>query len=93
MLVQQLLSLTATAQKLYFESKAINRVAIGKNYAYKFSAKDSSGQAITYTCDNLPSWIHFDKTNNTLSGIAKRTGQNAIQLNAATKDPVVKQNF
>ena|GEM_PF-1387943 len=81
------------AQKITFVTKAPGRVAVGARYQYKFVAYDSLKQAINYTCAQLPPWLQLDKKTNTLSGIAKKAGQYPVQLNAVTKDTLIKQQF
>jgi hypothetical protein len=81
------------AQKISFVSKVINRVAAGSTYRYTVAAFDSLGRAITYSCINHPSWIKFNKASNTLSGLAKKTGQYLVKIDAAVEDTIISQYF
>ena len=87
------ISFISHAQKFSFVTKVVNRVKVGETYEYAFSALDSAGKKITYSCNKHPDWILFDKLNNSLVGTANKPGQYAIQLSAATADTVIKQNF
>ena len=81
------------AQKLFFTSTIVNRVAVNEKYTYSVAIKDASQKKIQFSCNNLPSWLSFDTKNNILSGIAKKTGQYAIQITASNGDTTLHQNF
>ena len=81
------------AQKLFFTSTIVNRVAVNEKYTYNVAVIDSSEKTIQFSCLNLPSWLSFDTKNNILSGIAKKTGQYAIQITASNGDTTLHQNF
>lgn len=85
--------LPAWSQRVSFITSPVNRVAAGAVFRYTFSAIDSAGQAITYSCAGLPAWIRFDKKTNTITGVAKKPGQFLIHLRAATSDTVARQDF
>jgi acyl-CoA thioesterase-1 len=80
------------AQKASFTSEPVKRVAINAKYEYRFSALDSAGNVISYSCE-IPSWLQFDKSANTLSGKTGKPGQYRVEISAATKDAVIKQQF
>ena len=81
------------AQKLFFTSTIVNRVAVNEKYTYNVAVKDASQKKIQFFCNNLPSWLSFDTKNNILSGIAKNTGQYDIQITALNGDTTLHQNF
>ena len=81
------------AQKLFFTSTIVNRVAVNEKYTYSVAVKDASPKKIQFSCNNLPSWLSFDTKNNILSGIAKNTGQYDIQITALNGDTTLHQNF
>ena len=81
------------AQKLFFTSTIVNRVAVNEKYTYSVAVKDASQKKIQFSCNNLPSWLSFDTKNNILSGIAKNTGQYDIQITALNGDTTLHQNF
>ena len=81
------------AQKLFFTSTIVNRVAVNEKYTYNVAVKDASQKKIQFFCNNLPSWLSFDTKNNILSGIAKNTGQYAIQITASNGDTTLHHNF
>lgn len=81
------------AQKLFFTSTIVNRVAVNEKYTYNVAVKDASQKKIQFSCNNLPSWLSFDTKNNILSGIAKNTGQYAIQITASNGDTTLHHNF
>ena len=86
-------SFVSKAQKLFFTSTIVNRVAVNEKYTYSVSVKDASQKKIQFSCNNLPSWLSFDTKNNILSGIAKNTGQYDIQITALNGDTTLHQNF
>jgi lysophospholipase L1-like esterase len=83
----------SNAQKVFFTSTIVNRVAVNEKYTYNVAVIDSSEKTIQFSCLNLPSWLSFDTKNNILSGIAKKTGQYAIQITASNGDTTLRQNF
>ena len=83
----------SNAQKVFFTSTIVNRVAVNEKYTYSVAVIDSSAKSIQFSCNNLPSWLSFDTKNNILSGIAKKTGQYAIQITASNGDTTLRQNF
>jgi lysophospholipase L1-like esterase len=83
----------SNAQKVFFTSTIVNRVAVNEKYTYNVAVIDSSKKTIQFSCLNLPSWLSFDTKNNILSGIAKKTGQYAIQITASNGDTTLHQNF
>ena len=83
----------SNAQKVFFTSTIVNRVAVNEKYTYNVAVLDSSEKTIQFSCLNLPSWLSFDTKNNILSGIAKKTGQYAIQITASNGDTTLHQNF
>ena len=83
----------SNAQKVFFTSTIVNRVAVNEKYTYNIAVIDSSEKTIQFSCLNLPSWLSFDTKNNILSGIAKKTGQYAIQITASNGDTTLHQNF
>ena len=83
----------SNAQKVFFTSIIVNRVAVNEKYTYNVAVLDSSEKTIQFSCLNLPSWLSFDTKNNILSGIAKKTGQYAIQITASNGDTTLHQNF
>ena len=86
-------SFVSKAQKLFFTSTIVNRVAVNEKYTYSVAVKDASQKKIQFSCNNLPSWLSFDTKNNILSGIAKNTGQYDIQITALNGDTTIHQNF
>ena len=86
-------SFVSKAQKLFFTSTIVNRVAVNEKYTYSVAVKDASQKKIQFSCNNLPSWLSFDTKNNILSGIAKNTGQYDIQITALNGDTTLHQNF
>ena len=86
-------SFVSKAQKLFFTSTIVNRVAVNEKYTYSVAVKDASQKKIQFSCNNLPSWLSFDTKNNILSGIAKNTGQYAIQITASNGDTTLHHNF
>ena len=86
-------SFVSKAQKLFFTSTIVNRVAVNEKYTYSVAVKDASPKKIQFSCNNLPSWLSFDTKNNILSGIAKNTGQYDIQITALNGDTTLHQNF
>ena len=86
-------SFVSKAQKLFFTSTIVNRVAVNEKYTYSVAVKDASQKKIKFSCNNLPSWLSFDTKNNILSGIAKNTGQYDIQITALNGDTTLHQNF
>ena len=83
----------SNAQKVFFTSTIVNRVAVNEKYTYNIAVIDSSEKTIQFSCLNLPSWLSFDTKNNILSGISKKTGQYAIQITASNGDTTLHQNF
>ena len=63
---------TANAQskKISFTSKEISRVTINTNYSYQFKAFDSNNNAITYAVTDLPAWLSYHPSSQTLPGKA-----------------------
>ena len=86
-------SFVSKAQKLFFTSTIVNRVAVNEKYTYSVAVNDASQKKIQFSCNNLPSWLSFDTKNNILSGIAKNTGQYDIQITALNGDTTLHQNF
>ena len=86
-------SFVSKAQKNFFTSTIVNRVAVNEKYTYSVAVKDASQKKIQFSCNNLPSWLSFDTKNNILSGIAKNTGQYDIQITALNGDTTLHQNF
>ena len=86
-------SFVSKAQKIFFTSTIVNRVAVNEKYTYSVAVKDASQKKIQFSCNNLPSWLSFDTKNNILSGIAKNTGQYDIQITALNGDTTLHQNF
>ncbi|HEX5154232.1 MAG TPA: GDSL-type esterase/lipase family protein [Parafilimonas sp.] len=84
---------TAQSKKLSFTSKEISRVAINTNYNYPFNAYDSNNNSIMYTVNNLPAWLHYNASSQTLSGKALKAGQYLISINAFTKTDTAHQPF
>jgi len=86
---------TANAQskKLSFTSKEISRIAISTNYSYQFKAFDSNNNAIAYAVTNLPAWLSYNQSSQTLSGKALQAGQCPVDIVAYTKTDTVHQTF
>ena len=88
-----IVSYPGKAQQLVFTSNPVTRVLSGKVFRYTFSAIDSMGKAISYSVDNLPSWIQYEKNTQTISGTTDKAGQYLVTIRAVTEDTVVGQNF
>ncbi len=79
--------------KLQFISKENERASIDYTYHYNFNAFDSSGNTISYSVGELPSWLRFDIVDRSLSGKPVQPGQYMIHLLASTEDTIVHQRF
>lgn len=90
---QIIIAFFSNAQRVSFTSTIISRVEANKKYVYNIIVNDSSPKTIKFTFNNLPSWLSFDSKNNILSGIAKKTGQYAIEISASNGDTIIHQNF
>ncbi len=84
---------TAQTKKLSFTSKEISRVAINANYNYQFKAFDSNNNVITYAVNNLPAWLSYNSSAQTITGKALKAGQYAVDIIAYTKTGTTHQQF
>jgi hypothetical protein len=66
------------------ESEPNTLVRVGETYLYQLTATDDDGDALSFTAENLPSWLSFVTASNTaiLSGVPAQSnkGSHAIVL-------------
>jgi lysophospholipase L1-like esterase len=79
--------------KISFITKEKSRVAVHTLYSYKFQALDSNQNHLYYSVKKLPSWMHFDASTNSLSGVSKKTGQFPVQIFATDGKDTTSQQF
>lgn len=83
----------AQPKKLFFVSKEINRTELNANYNYQFKAKDSAGNSIAFSVNNLPGWLKYNESGKTISGKPVIAGQYFIDITAFTKTDTAHQRF
>ncbi|CAN5190994.1 hypothetical protein BH11BAC6_BH11BAC6_14710 [soil metagenome] len=90
-----LLFINAYAQpgKIDFTTKEKTRAAVNENYYYRFKAKNSANDPITYTVKKNPEWLSYNEGSQSFSGKTTKAGQYLVQLLAATKTDTAFQNF
>lgn len=83
----------AVHSTLHFTTKENDRVSIDSLYKYQISAADSSGNSISYSVEELPWWLKFNKENHSISGKPAKPGQYMIHIVASTDDTTIHQRF
>src|SRR4051794_15625090 len=51
----------------------------GEKYSFQPSASDTSGDALTFSIENMPSWATFDTSNGVLSGTPSASNVGSYQ--------------
>lgn len=92
-LQQMAVSQNSAHSKLQFTSTAKNRIYVDSTYYYQLSAIDSSGNAFTFAVGDLPTWLHFNKEDHSISGKPLKAGQYLVHALATAADTVVHQYF
>ncbi|MBV9961972.1 MAG: putative Ig domain-containing protein [Parafilimonas sp.] len=95
LLFLSLIYINAEAQtdSVYFTSKEILRVAVNTNYYYQPNAFDSANNNISYTVNNLPTWLSWNAGTRSISGKTNKVGQYAVDIIAYTKTDTAHQPF
>ncbi|MFT3935849.1 MAG: GDSL-type esterase/lipase family protein [Chitinophagaceae bacterium] len=83
----------ASHSKAFFTSKPVTRIAVKAFYEYKFEAKDSVGNRVTYAVSEMPAWLKYDPSSNTISGNCHKAGQYVVQLLGKSVDGECWQKF
>lgn len=83
----------AQTDSIYFTSKEISRIAVNANYFYQPKAFDSANNTINYSVNNLPSWLSWNATTQSISGKTNKAGQYPVDIIAYTKTDTVHQHY
>lgn len=82
-----------TPNQLHFTSKGITRVSVDSIYYYRFAAFDSSNKSFSFSVENLPSWLTYNSSDNSISGRATKAGQYYVHITATAPDTSIYQRF
>lgn len=86
-------NLNAQTSKINFTSNEKTAVAVNKFYNYHFVASDSLQSTVQYSAINLPQWLSFNQTNQTITGTAKHAGQYPVKIVATSSKDTAYQRF
>src|SRR5579872_5961318 len=75
-----------SADSVFFTSTPVFFASAGSEYSYKVAATSSDNSPITFSFTNLPSWLSFNTSTDTLHGSTTATGRYSIFITATDKE-------
>src|SRR5277367_5751928 len=79
--------------QIIFTSKDKSRIAVNSLYYYKFTEFDSNQNNLSYSVKKIPSWLHYNEADNSISGIPKKIGQYPVIIIATNRKDTISQQY
>src|ERR1700684_319959 len=87
------INLSAQKDSLFFISKEDTRVAVNADYSYQPKAFDSANNSISYSINDLASWLRWNAGTQSISGKTNKAGQYPINIIAYSETDTVHQRY